>query len=114
MKIVGCDRHARQQTIAMVDTETGEFTEKTLDHEGNAVRAFYAALESPVLVGIEVGLWLCYLLLEPESAFEISSSLLVRGWWEYAANVRPVQGIYKWEATTSLTPIARHAVAQLT
>jgi hypothetical protein len=33
MKIVGCDLHARQQTIAMVDTETGEFVEKTLPHE---------------------------------------------------------------------------------
>jgi hypothetical protein len=32
MKILGCDLHARQQTIAMVDTETGEFTEKTLEH----------------------------------------------------------------------------------
>jgi hypothetical protein len=32
MKIVGCDLHARQQTAAMVDTETGEFTEKTLSH----------------------------------------------------------------------------------
>jgi transposase len=53
MKIVGCDLHARQQTIAMVDTETGEFTEKTLSHEGNAVREFYAALEGPVVVGIE-------------------------------------------------------------
>ena len=53
MKIVGCDLHARQQTIAMVDTETGEFTEKTLSHEGNAVRAFYAALKGPVVVGIE-------------------------------------------------------------
>jgi transposase len=53
MKIVGCDLHARQQTIAMVDTETGEFTEKTLFHEGNVVRAFYAALEGPVVVGIE-------------------------------------------------------------
>jgi len=51
MKIVGCDLHARQQTIAIVDTETGEFTEKTLCHEGNAVRAFYAALEGPVVVG---------------------------------------------------------------
>ena len=29
MKIVGCDLHATQQSIAMVDTETGEFTEKT-------------------------------------------------------------------------------------
>ena len=53
MKIVGCDLHARQQTIAMVDTETGEFTEKTLFHEGNAVREFYATLEGPVVVGIE-------------------------------------------------------------
>ena len=53
MKIVGCDLHARQQTIAMVDTETGEFTEKTLSHEGNTVRAFYAGLAGPVVVGIE-------------------------------------------------------------
>ena len=53
MKIVGCDLHARQQTIAMVDTETGEFTEKTLGHEGTAVREFYAALEGRVVVGIE-------------------------------------------------------------
>jgi hypothetical protein len=36
MKIVGCDLHAKQQTIAMVDTETGEFIEKTLSHEGDA------------------------------------------------------------------------------
>jgi transposase len=53
MKIVGCDLHARQQTIAMVDTETGEFVERTLSHEGNALREFYAALEGPVVVGIE-------------------------------------------------------------
>jgi transposase len=53
MKIVGCDLHARQQTMAMVDTETGEFSEKTLAHEGNMVREFYAALDGPVGVGIE-------------------------------------------------------------
>ena len=53
MKIVGCDLHAKQQSIAMVDTETGEFTEKTLSHEGNEVREFYAGLEGPVVVGIE-------------------------------------------------------------
>src|SRR5229473_628377 len=53
MKILGCDLHAKQQTIAMVDTETGEFTEKTLRHEGNEVREFYAALEGGVVVGIE-------------------------------------------------------------
>jgi hypothetical protein len=36
-KIQGCYLHAKQQTIAMVDTETGDFTEKTLSHEGNEV-----------------------------------------------------------------------------
>ena len=53
MKIVACDLHARQQSIAMVDTETGEFTEKRLLHEGNAVRDFYTSLKGPVVVGIE-------------------------------------------------------------
>jgi hypothetical protein len=53
MKIVGCDLHARQQSIAMVDTETGVLTEKVLKHERNAVREFYAALGGPVVVGIE-------------------------------------------------------------
>src|SRR2546426_999649 len=53
MKIVGCDLHAKQQSIAMVDTDTGELIERTLSHEGNAVREFYAALEGPVVVGIE-------------------------------------------------------------
>ena len=53
MKIVGCDLHAKQQTIAMVDTETGEFTEKTLAHEGNKVREFYAASEGSVVMSIE-------------------------------------------------------------
>jgi hypothetical protein len=53
MKILGCDLHAKQQTIAMVDTDSGEFIEKTILHEGNAVREFYAALEGPVVVGIE-------------------------------------------------------------
>ena len=36
----------------MVDTETG-ITEKTLAHEGNRVREFYAALEGPMVVAIE-------------------------------------------------------------
>jgi len=35
MKIVGVDLHAKQQSIAMLDTETGELTEKVIRHEGN-------------------------------------------------------------------------------
>ena len=46
MKIVGCDLHARQQTLAMIDAETGECTEKTLVHHGNAVREFCAGLRT--------------------------------------------------------------------
>jgi transposase len=53
MRIIGVDLHARQQTIAMFDTETKEFVEETLKHEGEEVREFYAALRGPVQVGIE-------------------------------------------------------------
>lgn len=53
MQIIGVDLHTRQQTIAMLDTETGEVTEKELKHEGETVREFYAALAGPVQVGIE-------------------------------------------------------------
>jgi hypothetical protein len=53
MRIIGCDLHARQQTIAMLDTDTGELEEKTLEHEGDTVREFYSALRGPILVGIE-------------------------------------------------------------
>ncbi len=37
----------------MLDTDTGELVEKTLEHDGEKVREFYAALPGPVLVGIE-------------------------------------------------------------
>lgn len=53
MRIIGCDLHARQQTIAMLETDTGELVERTLEHDGEEVRKFYAALPGPVLVGIE-------------------------------------------------------------
>jgi transposase len=53
MRIIGCDLHARQQTIAMLDTTTGELRTLTLMHEGDQVREFYSQLPRPVLVGIE-------------------------------------------------------------
>jgi hypothetical protein len=37
MWIIGCDLHARQQTISMLETESGEVIEKTLVHEGETV-----------------------------------------------------------------------------
>ena len=53
MRIIGCDLHARQQTIAKLDSDTGELVEKTLEHEGEKAREFYAVLPGSVLVGIE-------------------------------------------------------------
>jgi transposase len=53
MRIIGCDLHARQQVVAMLDTTTGEAVSTTLKHEGNNVREFYSKLPRPVRVGIE-------------------------------------------------------------
>lgn len=53
MQIIGCDLHTRQQTLAIVDTETGELVEKVLVHEASNVRNFYSTLRGPVGVGIE-------------------------------------------------------------
>ena len=53
MQIIGVDLHTRQQRIAMLDTETGELVEKTLQHEGEEVREFYSALTGSVQVGLQ-------------------------------------------------------------
>ena len=53
MKIVGCDLHTRYQQIAMLDSETGELSERRLEHANGEARGFYAALPAPVRVGIE-------------------------------------------------------------
>jgi transposase len=53
MRIIGCDLHARQQTLAVLDTATGEVMEKTLMHNGSNVQEFYSTLPGPVCVGIE-------------------------------------------------------------
>jgi hypothetical protein len=53
MRMIGCDSHATRQTIAMLDSESGEVVERTLKHEGNTIRDFYAALPRPAVVGIE-------------------------------------------------------------
>src|SRR5579872_7477910 len=67
MQIIGVDLHARQQSVSMVETESGELIEKTLLHEGNQVREFYTSLPSPALVGLEATgsmLWFLRLLEE--------------------------------------------------
>src|SRR5947209_19992853 len=53
MTFVGCDLHTRMQQVAVLDTETGEISERQLPHDGMAVEEFYAALPRPVTIGIE-------------------------------------------------------------
>jgi len=51
MRIIGCDLHARQQAVAMLDTETGEVLEMTLRHEGNNVRGVLFQASTPGACG---------------------------------------------------------------
>src|SRR3989442_7889058 len=37
----------------MLDRDTGVIVERTLKHEGEAVRTFYGSIPAPVVVGIE-------------------------------------------------------------
>ena len=38
MVLIGCDYHTRFQRIAMVDTSTGEMTERRLEHTNGEAR----------------------------------------------------------------------------
>jgi transposase len=65
MKIIGCDFHPSFQQIAMVDTETGEQTERRVTLA--EAPAFYRGLAGPVRVGMEAcgnTLWFERLLAE--------------------------------------------------
>jgi hypothetical protein len=53
LRIVGCDLHARQQTVAMLDSTTGELVKMTLKHEGDQVREFYSTLPRRCVIGVD-------------------------------------------------------------
>jgi hypothetical protein len=53
MTLVGVDLHSREQSVAILDTTTGELEEHRLRHDGDEVERFYAALPPPVTVAIE-------------------------------------------------------------
>jgi transposase len=81
MRIIGCDFHTRQQTLAMRETETGEVVRMTLLHEGNNVRDFYSALPRPVRVGIEATgsiQWFVNLMEELGIACQVGNPAVVR------------------------------------
>jgi len=53
MLMIGCDFRTRFQQIAVLDTTTGEITERWLQHETGEAKAFYIAVPSPARVGME-------------------------------------------------------------
>ena len=68
MWIIGCDFHPRFQQIAFVNTESGEYGQRRLEHGNGEAEQFYRSLKGQaVRVGIEVGgysLWFERLLEE--------------------------------------------------
>lgn len=53
MMIIGSDFHTGYQQIAMLDDQTGERTERRLEHESGEALKFYGDLPRPVRVGVE-------------------------------------------------------------
>jgi transposase len=56
MIIIGVDYHPSDQYLALVDTETGEYEERQLNHSEGEAEKFYRELAAPgvrVRVGLE-------------------------------------------------------------
>ncbi len=86
MLLIGCDYHTRFQQIAMVDTSTGEVTERRLEHENGEARSFYASLPEPARVGMEATMnvqWFERLLAEYHHELWVGDAAKIR-----AAEVR--------------------------
>jgi transposase len=67
MNIIGCDLHTRYQVVAWMEEESGEIKTRRLEHEGEAVRRFYAQWPRGGVVGVEAtfpALWFERLLAE--------------------------------------------------
>ena len=70
MWIIGCDYHPSMQDIAVADTETGEYLERTLNHSTGEAEKFYRDLKQKavtVRVGMEAtghGRWFERLMAE--------------------------------------------------
>ena len=86
MLLIGCDYHTRFQQLAMVDTSTGEVTERRLEHANGEARKFYASLPGPARVGMEATFhaqWFERLLAEYQHELWVGDAAQIR-----AAEVR--------------------------
>ncbi|MGA8011426.1 MAG: IS110 family transposase [Candidatus Acidiferrales bacterium] len=75
------DLHVRTQSVCWCDTTTGEQKERTLDHERDDVRAFYAELATPAIVGVEASgysLWFHQLIEQTGHRLLVGDALAIR------------------------------------
>lgn len=78
---LGVDFHARTQTVCWCDTEDGVIHQRTLDHEQDDVRAFYAQFAAPAIVGLEssgYAVWFHRLLAELRHQVRVGDAFAIR------------------------------------
>jgi transposase len=78
---LGVDFHAGTQTVCWCYTEDGVIHQRTLDHDRDDVRAFYAQLPVPAIVGLEsssYALWFHHLVEEQGHRLLVGDALAIR------------------------------------
>jgi len=78
---LGVDLHARTQTVSWCDTADGVIHQRTLDHQHDDVRAFYAQFPAPAIVGLEssgYAVWLHRLLAELRHQVLVGDAFAIR------------------------------------
>ena len=99
----------------MLDSDTGELEEKTLEHEGDTVREFYSALRGPILVGIEATGSMQWFLELTEVVCRSCATLCALAMAEsaYVAGLA-IQNPEFLDFSPALCPSPRHALDPLT
>ena len=78
---IGVDLHVRTETVCWMDTSDGEVHERTLEHDRDDVRGFYAQLAAPAVVGVEASgysLWFHQLIEETGHRLLVGNASAIR------------------------------------
>jgi transposase len=78
---IGVDLHVGSETVCWTDTDSGETSERKLDHQGDEVRAFYSQFVGRVIVGVEASgysLWFHRLIEELGHELRVGDSRVIR------------------------------------
>ena len=78
---LGVDLHVRTQTVSWCDTADGVIHQRTLDHQQDDVRAFYAQFTAPAIVGLEssgYAVWFHHLLAEQGHQVLVGNAFQIR------------------------------------